>query len=798
MTAPTLSPVDLGPDVWSTRPIDERAMADAAAWVDAQLASGRMVLDPPGRSRGLLVAVARAVPVLFLLALFNVALATPALLASRLFAVAFLLLVPGTAFLAASRVRPSSGSVRGSLAAAASAVIVMLLALVADVALPLAGVARPLAFTPMLVGVDIAVVVATAVAVRHREPLTWLFGARAPTAGHVAGAVAIAAVPLAAAAGAQAIAQGHGGTLATAAMIATGALLMTVLWGAERLPRWFVEAGLYGAGLALVYSFSLSGERLFGWDIQQEYGAFSATFGADAWHAAVDGDPYRAMLSITALPAVLARLSAMSGESVFRGVFPLLFAAFPVLVFATAARWVSRTAAAVAAAFVVVQLAFSQQLPAIARQEIALLLFGVLVAVGFDDALPVRYRRVVIVIAGASLAFSHYSTAYVASLTMLAAWALLVGVRLIWRRPRQSPRERVLVLPVVLAVLGFTVLWNFGITRSGENVTRFATQMAERGPEFLPRSQGGSMVTRWVTGNAPQRISGEEYARRIDLIYDASAPWLQRYPDDLVAANPVVDATTPQVRGVVPPAKRLQDTLLLAVSQGFVALTGLGALVFAWRRRRDRSSARELAVVGLAALGFVAAMRVSGVAAEAYNQERAQIHAAAVLSAGLAAVVGWSVGRWRRRSLAALTVALGAVFLASSGLAALLFGGPSPANLTSSGDARERFAVTDAEVATASWMAQHRYPDSIVTADRYALLRIWAAATDIPTAALQGALTPATLDRNSYVYASESNIVGGRARGAIGADFAVYEFPERFLDANKARIYSTATTAVFR
>jgi uncharacterized membrane protein len=805
------------PGARSERPIGARAMADAVVWVEAQLATGTSLLDPPlpdavrvdlpapevwrpdpARVRRTTAALWRSVPALVLIVMFNVAVATSTLLASRVFAVAFLLLVPGTVLLAASATRPRSGAVRGALACAASAIALMLLALSADLALPYAGVARPLARTPMLIAVDVVVCAALAFAARRREPLTWLFGARSPSIRQVASGLVIAAVPSLAAAGAQAVAHGRGGAVATVALIATAVLLLVAVWFAERLPAWALEAGLYAAGLALVYSFSLSGDRLFGWDIQQEFAAFSTTFGADAWHTAVDGDPYRSMLSITALPAVLARVSGMSGESIFRGVFPMLFAAFPVLTFATAARWVSRTAAAGASAFVIVQLAFSQQLPAIARQEIALVLFGVLVAVGFDDRLPVGYRRCVVVAAGSSLAFAHYSTAYVTSMTLLAGWALLTGVRLVWRRSRQAPRERVLVLPVALAVLGCTVLWNFGITRSGENVAQFAAQMAERGPEFLPQSQGGSLVERWVNGNAPHRISGEEYARRIDLIYDASAPWLERYPDGLVAANPVVDAATPQLNGLVPDARPLHDTLLVAVSQGFVALTGLGAVVFAWRRRREHGAARELALVAVAALAFVAAMRVSGVAAEAYNQERAQIHAAAVLSVGLAAVVGWFIGRWRRRALVALSFALGVVFLASSGLAAPLVGGPAPANLTGTGDARERFAVVDAEIATAAWLAQHRYPDSIVTADRYAMLRIWAAATDIPTTALQGALTPATLDRNSYVYASVANITGGRARGAIGADFTVYEFPEEFLDANKARIYSTGTTAVFR
>ena len=41
------------------------------------------------------------------------------------------------------------------------------------------------------------------------------------------------------------------------------------------------------------------------------------------------------------------------------------------------------------------------------------------------------------------------------------------------------------------------------------------------------------------------------------------------------------------------------------------------------------------------------------------------------------------------------------VFLSSSGLAAVLGGGDAPSNLMNRGDSEERFAVTDAEVATA-------------------------------------------------------------------------------------------------
>ena len=59
-------------------------------------------------------------------------------------------------------------------------------------------------------------------------------------------------------------------------------------------------------------------------------------------------------------------------------------------------------------------------------------------------------------------------------------------------------------------------------------------------------------------------------------------------------------------------------------------------------------------------------------------------------------------------------------------------------------------------------------------------------------------LTPKTLDQGAYVYASEANVRGGRGRGAIGPDYAVYAFPSKFLDAEKATVYSTGSTRIYR
>lgn len=747
--------------------------------------------------------IMNAVPTFALLLLFDISVVLHRYLAARVFALAFLLLMPGVLIVAACRARPANSAVRLSLVVAASVAFIMVAALGSSLLLPVFGVAHPLAAGPMVVLVNEVLGFTTLFVARSCEPISSLLDARVPTARQVVTGAALAMLPLASAGAAEAVNHGQGSAPAVAVLVASGLLMVGLLFASARVPQWVLCAGLYAVAVTVVYSYSFAGDQLFGWDIQEEFRAFSVTMQAGLWTPAVHGDPYRAMLSITALPVVLARVTGISGISLLRAVDPLLFAFFPVLVYCVAARWVSRTASFAAASFVVVQLAFAQQMPAITRQEVALLFFGVLVAIAFDADLPVRYRQVVVLLAGCALAVTHYSTAYVTSLVLVCAWLVYVLARLVRlvrsrARPRTTPRTRVMTAWVVLGILAFTIYWNFGVTHSSDNVLRFAQQVSERGPEFLPNSQGRSLLLRWLQGNAPQEITGESFAVREALIYKAGAPWLNAYPASITDAFPVKNANVPPVVGVVPAAGAAESRLLVVVSQGLVGLTALGMVMFAWRRRRTPGTeAKELACLGFVILAFVGIMRVSGVAAEAYNQERAQIHAAVVLSVGLATVLAWSLARWRAFTLVAVATGLLVVFLSSSGLAAVIGGGDAPANLVNRGDAEERFALTDSEVATAQWLAANREPDSIVYTDRYGKLRIWAA-TSIGGNSVIDVLTPKTLDQNAYVFASEANVSDGRARGAIGADYAVYRFPGAFLDAAKDTVYSTRSTRIYR
>ena len=66
---------------------------------------------------------------------------------------------------------------------------------------------------------------------------------------------------------------------------------------------------IYAAGLASMWSDSLRGDPLYGFDIATEYQRAQQTITTAVWHPTHSNDAYGAMLSITVLPAELHALA---------------------------------------------------------------------------------------------------------------------------------------------------------------------------------------------------------------------------------------------------------------------------------------------------------------------------------------------------------------------------------------------------------------------------------------------------------------------------------------------------------
>ena len=335
------------------------------------------------------------------------------------------------------------------------------------------------------------------------------------------------------------------------------------------------------------------------------------------------------MLSITALPTVLAGVTGISGVSILpRAVDPLLFAFFPLMVYSVAARWVlagrprSPPRRSSCSAFARSRCPRSPGRRWRSSSSVSSS------AVAFDDDLPVTLPPV----RGAPGRMPRWLLRTTRPRTSprsrsSVAWLVYAFVRLVRRRARDRTvrHRRVLASWVVLGILAFTIFWNFGVTHSTGNVLQFAKQ-ASRARAGVPAQQrradrcssAGCRATR------RRRSAVRRCAEREALIYRAGAPWLNGVPrrSHQRVSGAERDRPTPR-SGSRPRRARSTASLLIVVSQGVVALTALGMVAFGWQRQRRSGNERAAssACLGFVILAFVGVMRVSGVAAEAYNQE---------------------------------------------------------------------------------------------------------------------------------------------------------------------------------
>ena len=738
-----------------------------------------------------------AAPLLVLTLAFNLSLLADTVIAARLFGLAFLLLAPGVVLLAATGLRPRETSTRLAWAVGASILVLILCGLVSSYVLPAIGVVRPLSRAPMVAEVDVIVVAALLLQARRRDPLEYLMRGPTPTSREVRVFLGIIVVPVVAMAGAERLNNSHSGNVAIVALLAIGALLVGSFVVAQRAPRWMIRTAVFSATAAVLLMASMRSHYPYGFDIQKEFQVFEATLHKGVWHVPRNGNAYASMLSITIFPTVLTQVTHVSGTYLFKVLYPLVFSMFPVMVFDIAERWFSRRAALFGAVIVIVQGLYAADINGLARQEIALLYFGLFVVTAFDDYLSTRIRRAGVAITGIAMAITHYSTAYFAATVLVGGYVVYAMLRLANRRVSAYP---VFSLPIVAAIVGVVLLWNVGITHSVQNVGNLVSTLNTSGLKILSGPRGTSLLQRFLNADVRPSVTAPHFAASAVAYYHAHAPWLHPYPETITRAYKIAAApasappgTTPAIYGtsIANATTALAELLLL--------LTGVGILLLLWHERRIRHPERtELAAFALACIGLLGLLRLSGTISTLYNAPRGQVQGAPVLSVGLAFVLDALFARRRAiatSAVAATTVALALLLFSDSGLSERTLSGGGVDTLQNYGDAYQMFYYSDADMTSAHWLVKHHRRGDVIYADVYGSLQIYHFA---PLPGIVTTLLPQVFEAGAYVYATSANIVEQTVRAQAGNVGGVYRFPGDFLSREKNTVFSTSTTRIYR
>jgi len=710
--------------------------------------------------------------------------------AAQVLLVPLLLVVPGAILLQALRVPRLVVSSFPVYVPCASLIVLLGSGLAVNLVGPLIGVAAPLRTAPLLVGVEFTSGVLLAISIKAPPSvmIQWHWPARP---------IRLAwplILPLLAAVGALRLNNGHSDGAAVLAMSACAVLLITAaILSSSRLDESLLVVILYASCLAMMWSRSLRGALVPGFDIASEYYDLHQTVLTGIWHTAQPHDAYGAMLSVTVLPAELHFLSGVPDLLIFSVIYPAIGALLPIAVFSLARRILSRSWAFITAAFIIVQ-AF-QDLPAVARQEIATVFFAALLSPMLDVRIPRRPRWALVVLLSLAMVVSHYSTTYLA-----IAVIGLQGV-MSWFRP--IPRITGAVAVAFVTSLAGAVIWYGLVTRFNSGLGPLAQAIQTQGFDVLPdRARGGGLLAAYLQGNTLPPLTSAQYAQLVHASYALHKPYIVPLPGaglpQYALGNPPLSTPSPKL-----PAISSSLSVIWVIIQQLANVLGVvGALVMVLRRRAPLII-WQVGLLALAATSWLMLIKLSATVANFYNWDRALVQAFVLLSISLCwslqSLAGWRTKR-QAGILAVAAASLTVIVVCATGLANVAVGGGTlnggtPLSLANNGEDFNRFYMTAPELASSRWLGKVVQPGELVYADRYAQLRLFA--MNGMNLKLIGDVTPLTLNQNAWVYASRTNVIDHTAETLFGNREVTYKFPASFLNSNYDLVYTNGSSEVF-
>ena len=648
--------------------------------------------------------------------------------AAQVLLIPLLLILPGVILLRALRISGSTIAANPVYVPCTSLVVLIGSGLAVDLIGPRLGVAEPLRAPSLLIGLEIACAALLACS-RKAGDETRIPWDEIPRPGRLAWPFLLA---LFGAAGALRLNAGHGNHVAALAILLVTGTLSVVFLLASAIDDALLVVVVFASSLSMLWSFSLRGDLVYGFDIQNEYYALQQTVTAGIWHVYHPGDAYGAMLSLTVLPTELHALTGMPALLIFKVVYPMIGALFPVAVFSIARRYLAGRWAFLAAVFVVMQQTFFQEYPALARQEIATALFAALIAALLEMTTTATRRRqwAFVAVLSAAMVTSHYSTDY---MTIILLSVVLV-VQFFFSWFRAVPRVNGSVVVTLCVCLGGAIVYYGMLTHSTANFSQFLSIASTNGLS--------------INLNADQSavLSISEYQKYIAEYSAIHMPYVRPLPNAAQSQYALQPAVDPVPASTWPLGSSVLNLLSLLVQQLMNLLAGIGALMLSLSKKAPMK-VRQLGMLTLAGMFILLLARFSGTFAAEYNPQRSFLQMLIVL----APAICWpltGLGRWkiaRTVVLAGCVVGVMIFMIASSTLEnSLLGGGIADANLANQYDDYQEFVISTQEIASATWLNNAAPVGQIIYADYYGQLRLTSVADNRP--GIFDDMTPETID----------------------------------------------------
>jgi len=597
--------------------------------------------------------------------------------------------------------------------------------------------------------------------------------------------------------GSQILNNGGSGAWVLAALAALVAYIPIVIAFRRKIHAATLPIAIFIFSLSVLLSWALRSSYVFGYDINQEFHVFQLANTAKHWTISSDRSPYNACLSITILPTVLSTLTSLSGELFFKVIAQGIFALVPVAIYSLARRVFAKNSSNTFIAFLAAiifasQTWFIEQAPALVRQEVALLFFSVFLIALFSRA---KSYRVLSVLFGLMVVFSHYSTAYV----MLA----LIGVYLSLYALRFKRSQTKLISARLFLILLMTAfLWQFQATDTKGNFTTTLKQTATSLPQVFSSEDIGSTEAQLSFSN--NSINDQSHLNK--LYKSTTREYREQFrdilypPSDYASYKPIIIPTVGQES--LPLLKGMASNVVLDIWKiskliviDLLPVIGLATIVIWSIRNKKENSLSSYGLLSLASMMLIALMLILPLLKTDYNITRLWLQALVVF-APLIVLGGLSALNKLPRVRYQILAILSAIFLAgSSGLLTYASTGSAQSMFKNYSGDYDHYFTTTGETLAAGWLS-HNKSTNPVYADQLASLKLMSYGGITYT---HTALYPSTITTNSYVYLSRTNLNGITfvSPNSQGDPLLTYKFSTQFLQSYKDKVYTDGDSQIY-
>ena len=200
----------------------------------------------------------------------------------------------------------------------------------------------------------------------------------------------------------------------------------------------FIDHKVYPLAIAIIaigllYQTTLISPYLTGFDIHLEYYFEQLIVENGYWDAAVI-DQYNSVLSIVILAPIYSLILDIDGAWIFKVIYPFIFSLVPLALFHIFHQQMSAKKAFLAVFFFMAVPTFSLEMIALAKQQIAELFFVLFILLMVDRKLGLSQRLTLAIIFGLSIAVSHYGLAGIFLYYLGLGWILIILIRSGWVR----------------------------------------------------------------------------------------------------------------------------------------------------------------------------------------------------------------------------------------------------------------------------------------------------------------------------------------------------------------------------